>query len=66
MYVCAFFGMWVCGAGDCGGTTGCGGVFSDGVLVMLAESGGVRCPQGSELSGEVSAFCCLFVLYGVC
>ena len=31
------------------------------MLVMLAESMGVHCPQGSELSGEVSAFCCLFV-----
>ena len=31
------------------------------MLVMLAKSGGVHCPQGSEFSGEVSAFCCLFV-----
>ena len=25
---------------------------------MLVEPMGVRCPQGSELSGDVSAFCC--------
>ena len=31
------------------------------MLVMLVEPMGVHCPQGSELSGEVSAFCCLFV-----
>ena len=28
---------------------------------MLVEPMGVRCPQGSELSGEVSAFYCQFV-----
>ena len=28
---------------------------------MLVESMGVHCPQGSELSGEVSVFCCSFV-----
>ena len=31
------------------------------MFVMLAESGGVHYPQGSELSGEDLAFCCLFV-----
>ena len=62
MCVCMLFGMWVCGAGGCGGTPSCGGVFWNSVLVMLAESGGVLYPQASELSGEVSAFSCLFVV----
>ena len=31
------------------------------MLVMLSEFVGVHCPQGSELSGEDSVFCCLFV-----
>ena len=31
------------------------------MLVMLVEPMGVGCPQGSELSCEVSAFCCPFV-----
>ena len=31
------------------------------MLVMLVEPMGVHCPQGSELSGEVSAFRCPFV-----
>ena len=31
------------------------------MFVMLAESGGVHCPQGSEFSGEDSVFCCSFV-----
>ena len=28
---------------------------------MLVEPMGVHCPRGSELSGEVPAFCCSFV-----
>ena len=31
------------------------------MLVMLVEPMGVRFPQGSEFSGEVSAFFCLSV-----
>ena len=31
------------------------------MLLVLVEPTGVHCPQGSELSSEVSAFCCLFV-----
>ena len=59
---CMLFGLGNGGIAGSGGTTGCGGVCWDGVLVMLAEAIGVCCPQGSELSGDVSALCCLFVL----
>ena len=52
--------MCVCACG-CEGTTGCGGVFLDGVFVVFSESIGVHCLQGSKLSGEDSVFCCLFV-----
>ena len=45
----------------CGGTTNCGGVCWDGVLVTLAKPMGGCCPQGSELPGDVSALCCLSV-----
>ena len=31
------------------------------MLLMLVEPMGVHCPHGSELSGEVSAFCCSLV-----
>ena len=32
------------------------------MLATLVEPMGVHCPQGSELSGEVSVFCCPLVL----
>ena len=53
-----YFVICVCVCG-CEGVFCCGGVLSDCVLVMLSEFVGVHCPQGSELSGEDSAFCCL-------
>ena len=31
------------------------------MLLVLVDPTGVHCPQGSELSGDVSMFCGLFV-----
>ena len=58
---CTLFELCDCGVAGCGGTTDCGGVCCVGVLLVLVEPMGVRCPQGSEFSGEVSAFCGSFV-----
>ena len=44
----------------CGGTTNCGGVCCDGVLLVLVDSLGVCCPQDIELPGDVSTLCGLF------
>ena len=58
---CTLSELCDCGVAGCGGTTDCGGVCCIGLLLVLVEPMGVHCPQGSELSGEVSAFCGSFV-----